>query len=42
MSLKAKERMVQSGLSIGVMPIAIVDPPPEDTIVKNLERGLTT
>lgn len=37
MSLKALQRMVQSGLGIGVVPVEIVDPPPEDTIVRTVD-----
>ena len=38
MSLKALQRMVQSGLGIGVMPIEILDPPPEDTVIKKIDN----
>ena len=34
MSLKALQRMVESGLGIGVMPIDLIDPPPNNTVVK--------
>lgn len=38
MSLKALERMVVSGLGIGVMPAAIINPPPKNTVVKNISN----
>lgn len=36
MSLKALQYMVESGLGIGVMPISSIDPPPRNTVVKNV------
>lgn len=38
MSFKALKVMVASGLGIGVMPIDVLDPPPENTVVKNIEN----
>jgi LysR family transcriptional regulator, regulator of the ytmI operon len=38
MSLKALQSMVQSGLGIGVMPTAIVNPNPENTVLKNIQN----
>lgn len=36
MSLKALQSMVESGLGIGVMPISFIEPPPKNTVVKNV------
>jgi LysR family transcriptional regulator, regulator of the ytmI operon len=36
MSLKALQSMVESGLGIGVMPMAIIDPPPQGTVVRSV------
>lgn len=38
MSLRALQSMVQSGLGIGVMPTAIVNPAPENTVLKNIQN----
>ena len=38
MSLKVLQGMVQSGLGIGVMPIGVIIPPPENTVVRNLHE----
>ena len=38
MSLTVLERMVQSDLGIGVMPAAIINPPPQNTVVKNISN----
>ena len=38
MSLKVLQSMVQSGLGIGVMPIGVITPPPENTVVRNLHE----
>ena len=38
MSLKILQSMVESGLGIGVMPTAIVTPPPESTVVRTINN----
>ncbi|MEL6927334.1 MAG: LysR family transcriptional regulator [Cyanobacteria bacterium J06600_6] len=38
MSLQVLQGMVQSGLGIGVMPIGVITPPPENTVVRNLHE----
>ena len=38
MSLKALQSMVKSGLGIGVMPVDIITPPPQNTTVKNINN----
>ena len=38
MSLKALQSMVESGLGIGVMPLAIIIPPPQNTVVKTINN----
>ena len=38
MSLKVLQSMVQSGLGIGVMPIGVITPAPENTVVRNLHE----
>jgi LysR family transcriptional regulator, regulator of the ytmI operon len=38
MSLRALQSMVQSGLGIGVIPTAIVNPAPENTVLKNIQN----
>ena len=38
MSLKALQSMVESGLGIGVMPIEIITPPPENTVMKTINN----
>ncbi len=38
MSLKALQSMVESGLGIGVMPAAIVTPPPHNTLIKTINH----
>ncbi|MEY2833144.1 MAG: hypothetical protein RLZZ574_2403 [Cyanobacteriota bacterium] len=38
MSLRALQSMVQSGLGIGIMPTAIVNPAPENTVLKNIQN----
>ena len=38
MSLKVLQSMVESGLGIGVMPTAIINPPPKNTVVKNINN----
>lgn len=38
MSLKALQKMVESGLGIGVMPTDIISPPPPNTVVKNINN----
>jgi LysR family transcriptional regulator, regulator of the ytmI operon len=38
MSLTALQNMVQGGIGIGVMPKAIVDPAPENTVLKNIRN----
>jgi LysR family transcriptional regulator, regulator of the ytmI operon len=37
MSLKALQRMVESGLAIGVMPQDLIDPPPNNTVVRRVK-----
>ncbi len=38
MSLKALQSMVESGLGIGVMPLAVLVPPPRNTVVKTINN----
>lgn len=38
MSLKALQRMVESGLGIGVMPLDIITPPPQNTVIKTINN----
>lgn len=38
MSLKVLQSMVQSGLGIGVVPIGVITPPPENTVVRNINK----
>jgi DNA-binding transcriptional LysR family regulator len=38
MSLKVLQSMVKSGLGIGVMPIGVITPPPENTVVRNINK----
>ena len=38
MSLKVLQSMVESGLGIGVMPIGVITPPPENTVIRNIHQ----
>jgi DNA-binding transcriptional LysR family regulator len=38
MSLKVLQSMVESGLGIGVMPAAIVTPPPHNTVIRTINH----
>ena len=38
MSLKALQSMVESGLGIGVMPLDIITPPPQNTVIKTIKN----
>ncbi len=38
MSLKALQSMVESGLGIGVMPLDIITPPPQNTVIKTINN----